>query len=294
MAGCDCKEHLLEHHLFIFLSHSSSSVSALSMTRRRSKSYRTVLRGCGSRSESLRVRAGSGRGGKALGRRCPEAVGVKGLGAWQGRRGTGPAASLRPRASCVRASLRPRASSVRARASGRGWTARACPERPSGSRRRLGVSPGAAWALPVASPHPRAVFRACPVSAPAGPRVKARAAQWPGAEETRGRDHVPKRRVLPLRMHGFFSFSDSGAAPSRTAGGPRKLPVSAPPARRFCDSPVQTHNQPAPSATGVKTNTDLFPEVRPSFEEKREALIRLNMTGCLRNLGNHLILKSLN
>ena len=83
MAGCDCKEHLLEHHLFIFLSHSSSSVSALSMTRRRSKSYRAVLRGCGSRSESLRVRAGSGRGGKALGRRCPEAVGVKGLGAWQ-------------------------------------------------------------------------------------------------------------------------------------------------------------------------------------------------------------------
>lgn len=137
MAGCDCKEHLLEHHLFIFLSHSSSSVSALSMTRRRSKSYRAVLRGCGSRSESLRVRAGSGRGGKALGRRCPEAVGVKGLGAWQGRRGTGPAASLRPRASCVRASLRPRASSVRARASGRGWTARACPERPSGSRRHL-------------------------------------------------------------------------------------------------------------------------------------------------------------
>lgn len=44
----------------------------------------------------------------------------------------------------------------------------------------------------------------------------------------------------------------------------------------------------------AKTNTDLFPEVRPSFEEKREALIRLNMTGCLRNLRNHLILKSLN
>ena len=204
------------------------------MTRRRIKFYRAALRSCGFCSEPLRVRAGSRRGEKALGRRSPEVAGMKGLGGtWQRRWGSGPEASLRPRAS-----------SVQVRASGRGWTAPACPERPSGSRparianKRNSVSPGAAWVLPMGSPHPRSVcvpslggFYAelCGRCSASTPRGRVRRLAWlrrPGGEETLGRHHVGKRRrtgSCPEDTRLLFFFSQRGRAQSE-GRGPEKAP----------------------------------------------------------------------
>lgn len=125
------------------------------MTRRRIKFYRAALRSCGFRSESLRVRAGSRRGEKALGRRSPEVVGMKASGA-PGRDA---------RAEGLRHLCGPGRALCRCEPLGEAGPC-PCPERPSGSRpariasKRNSVSPGAAWVPPMGSPHPRSVFRA--------------------------------------------------------------------------------------------------------------------------------------
>ena len=237
------------------------------MTRRRIKFYRAALRSCGFCSEPLRVRAGSRRGEKALGRRSPEVAGMKGLGG-PGR--DAGAAGLRHLCGPGRALCRCEPLGE----AGRRPRVRSGPQvlGRHGSPIRETASPPGRPGSCLWAPHTRglSVFRAWGASTQKcadGVLLPPHAAVCEGSP---GSDDLAERtpsavttwgsaggRGLALKTQGFFSFSASGAEPSRTAGGLRKLRVSAPPAWRLWDprTSVQTRNQPALSATGVKINT---------------------------------------
>lgn len=165
------------------------------MTRRRIRFYRAALRSCGLRSEPRRVRAGSRSGEKVLGCRSPGVVGMKGLRGLRHLCGLGEL--------CAGASLWE--SLDRARVCG-------APLRFSPNKRN-GVSPGAAWVLPIGSPHPRSAcvpslggFYAdlcgrCSVSTPAGRCVK----PSPASED------LGERRPSPL--HHLGKRQQTGSCP---------------------------------------------------------------------------------